>query len=74
MPRNRAEEWSCTPSSGYVHNEELELFHVGRTVGPGVRRFVENGDTELIEQEKDRQIDKMPSSQNVAQEPVPDRI
>jgi hypothetical protein len=42
-----------------VHNEELELFHVGRTVGPGVRRFVENGDTELIEQEKDRQIDKI---------------
>ena len=28
---------------------------MGRTVGPGVRRFVETGDTEIIEQERDTQ-------------------
>jgi hypothetical protein len=39
---------------GYVHNEELELFRVGRTVGAGVRRFVENGDSEILEQEQEQ--------------------
>lgn len=42
-------QWSKT--IGFVHSAELELFHVGRTVGAGLRRFVENGDSELIEQE-----------------------
>jgi hypothetical protein len=37
-----------------VHNEELELFRVGRTVGAGVRRFVENGDSEILEQEQEQ--------------------
>jgi hypothetical protein len=35
-----------------VHNEQVELFRVGSTVGPGVKKFVETGDTEIIEQER----------------------
>ncbi len=39
-----------------MHNEELELFRVGRTVGAGVRRFVENGDSEIMEQEQEQTL------------------
>jgi len=52
-PERRLLTVSCAPSLGYVHNDELELFRVGRTVGAGVRKFVENGDSEIMEQESE---------------------